>query len=315
MKKIIISSRSFSSGSIDLISKLQSAGFEAKFVDSKHSPEELAKELPGAIAWIAGTSEITSGIMDLAPDLKIIARYGVGFESVDLVAAKARGIIVTNTPGANSLAVTELTIGLAFSALRSIATSANQVRSADWSVIRGKQVEGSVVGIIGFGRIGRILAKKFAALGCEIWISDPYVDSKEITGAGYVSKSISEIAAGAHIVSLNAPGDGAIVDKNWFSSSLPGQVLINSARAELIDESAVADALRSEKLFAYAADTLHGEANSTNSPLMALDISKKVTVTAHLGAQTVEAVDLMGSMATENVLAVLAGKAPLNLVN
>ena len=253
--------------------------------------------------------------MDLAQNLKIIARYGVGFESVDLVAARERGIVVTNTPGANSLAVAELTIGLAMNALRAISTSASQVRVANWSVIRGKQLDGSVVGIVGFGRIGRILAGKFKALGCEVWISDPFIDSEEIKEAGYIPKSIPEISTGAEIVSLNAPGDGAIVDKSWVSNATADQVIINSARAELVDESAIADGLRSGKLFSYAADTLQGEKDSANSPLMAEDISSKVTITAHLGAQTVEAVDLMGSMATANVLAILAGKPAINVVS
>ncbi len=315
MTKIVISSRSFSSGSLDLLTKLSAAGFTPKFVDSKHDLAELAEELPSAIAWIAGTSKITSEALNLAPNLKIIARYGVGFESVDLVEAKNRGIIVTNTPGANSLAVAELTIGLTLNALRAISTSASQVRSSDWSVIRGNQLEGSIVGIIGFGRIGRILAKKFDALGCELWISDPFVDASEIKSAGYLSKSVSEIAVGANVVSLNAPGDVVIIDKNWFTNSVAGQVIINSARAELIDESAVAEALSSGKLFAYAADTLQGEKNSADSPLMASGIASKVTITAHLGAQTVAAIDLMGNMATENVLAVLAGKTPINPVN
>jgi D-3-phosphoglycerate dehydrogenase len=315
VKKILITSRSFSSGNLDLLAQLTAAGYEPKFADSKHDLTELTKELPDAIAWIAGTSKITADVMDLAQNLKIIARYGVGFESVDLVAARERGIVVTNTPGANSLAVAELTIGLAMNALRAISTSASQVRVANWSVIRGKQLDGSVVGIVGFGRIGRILAGKFKALGCEVWISDPFIDSEEIKEAGYIPKSIPEISTGAEIVSLNAPGDGAIVDKSWVSNATADQVIINSARAELVDESAIADGLRSGKLFSYAADTLQGEKDSANSPLMAEDISSKVTITAHLGAQTVEAVDLMGSMATANVLAILAGKPAINVVN
>ena len=315
MNKVLITSRSFSSGAIDLVAQLKAANLEPIFADSKHDSEELASELPTCIAWIAGTSKISSDLLDLAPNLKVIARYGVGFESVDLAAAKERGIVVTNTPGANSLAVAELTIGLALDALRAISTSADHVRSANWAVIRGKQLEGSVVGIVGFGRIGRILATKFKALGCQIWISDPFVDSKEISSAGFTAKSLAEISAGANIVSLNAPGDGAIVDQSWISGAIAGQVIINSARAELVDESAIADGLRSQKIFAYAADTLQGEKNSANSPLMASDIADKVTITAHLGAQTIEAIDLMGSMATANVLAILAGKPAINLVN
>ncbi len=314
MKKVIVTSRSFGSGSVDCVAKLTHAGIEVIFADSKHDLVELGEKLATADAWIAGTSPVTDEMLALAPKLKILARYGVGFESVDLSAAKAREIVVTNTPGANSLAVAELTIGLTIAALRGIAQSAQKVVQNDWSVIRGQQLEGSIVGIIGFGRIGRILASKLQALGCEIWICDPFINANEIVQLGYKAKTPIEIAVAAQIVSLNAPGDVQIVDAGWMAVAQPDQVIINTARAELVDESAIADGLRSGALFAYAADTLKGEKNSKESPLMATDIADKVTITAHLGAQTVGAVDLMGEMSTANVMAVLAGGSPLNPV-
>ncbi|MEI6041259.1 MAG: NAD(P)-dependent oxidoreductase, partial [Actinomycetes bacterium] len=299
---------------VDFVAKLTHAGIEVIFADSKHDLVELGEKLATADAWIAGTSPVTDEMLALAPKLKILARYGVGFESVDLSAAKAREIVVTNTPGANSLAVAELTIGLTIAALRGIAQSAQKVVQNDWSVIRGQQLEGSIVGIIGFGRIGRILASKLQALGCEIWICDPFINANEIVKLGFKSKTPIEIAVAAQIVSLNAPGDVQIVDAGWMAVAQADQVIINTARAELVDESAIADGLRSGALFAYAADTLKGEKNSKESPLMATDIADKVTITAHLGAQTVGAVDLMGEMSTANVIAVLAGGSPLNPV-
>ena len=314
MKKVIVTSRSFGSGSVDFVAKLTHAGIEVIFADSKHDLVELGEKLATADAWIAGTSPVTDEMLALAPKLKILARYGVGFESVDLSAAKAREIVVTNTPGANSLAVAELTIGLTIAALRGIAQSAQKVVQNDWSVIRGQQLEGSIVGIIGFGRIGRILASKLQALGCEIWICDPFINANEIVKLGFKSKTPIEIAVAAQIVSLNAPGDVQIVDAGWMAVAQADQVIINTARAELVDESAIADGLRSGALFSYAADTLKGEKNSKESPLMATDIADKVTITAHLGAQTVGAVDLMGEMSTANVMAVLAGGSPLNPV-
>jgi D-3-phosphoglycerate dehydrogenase len=314
MKKVIVTSRSFGSGSVDCVAKLTHAGIEVIFADSKHDLIELGEILGTADAWIAGTSPVTDEMLALAPKLKILARYGVGFESVDLAAAKAREIVVTNTPGANSLAVAELTIGLTIAALRGIAQSAEKVVQNDWSVIRGQQLEGSIVGIIGFGRIGRILASKLQSLGCEIWICDPFINANEIVQLGFKSKTPIEIAVAAQIVSLNAPGDVQIVDAGWMAVAQPDQVIINTARAELVDESAIADGLRSGALFAYAADTLKGEKNSKESPLMAIDIADKVTITAHLGAQTVGAVDLMGEMSTANVIEVLAGRSPLNPV-
>lgn len=315
MGKILVTSRSFSSGDLDLFKFLSDQGFNAKMADSKHELSELAQELPDCVGWIAGTSKVTSEMMDLAPNLKVIARYGVGFESVDLKAASERGIVVTNTPGANSLAVAELTLGLILTSLRGIVPSALGVRSSDWSVIRGRALEESTVGIIGFGRIGRILAQKLTALGCKIWVHDPFVKPEDIAALGYTAKEVNEISAGADIVSLHAPGDGALVTSDWVHLAKPGQLIINSARAELVDESAIAKGLREGKLSAYAADTLQGEKNSANSPLLAVDIANKVVITAHLGAQTVGAIDLMGKISCENAVAVLTGKPAMNPVN
>jgi D-3-phosphoglycerate dehydrogenase len=315
MKKVLVSSRSFSSGDLDLVRTLENSGFTVKFVDSKHDMAELKKELHDAVGWIAGTAPITAEMIALAPKLKVIARYGVGIESVDLIASSSAGITVTNTPGANSLAVAELTIGLTLAALRGIVSSAVAVREGNWSVTRGIQLAGSTVGIIGFGRIGRIVSQKFTALDCQIWVSDPFIDPREITELKYLIKSPIEIAQGANVVSLNAPGSSAIIDEAWISIALPGQVIINSARPELVDESAIADGLHSGKLFAYAADTLQGEKNSLDSPLLLPDIASKVIVSAHLGGQTKDAIDQMGKMATENLIAVLEGKPALNRVN
>ena len=252
--------------------------------------------------------------MGFAPELKIIARYGVGFEGIDLSSAKSRKIVVTNTPGANSLSVAELTLGLTFAALRGIVESAGNVRNSNWQVTRGFQLEGSRIGIIGFGRIGRLLAQKFRALGCDVWIFDPFIGEIQIIQDGFHPKTLDEIAKFCSIVSINAPGDVAIIDSNWLANCQDGQIIINSARAQLVDENAIANGLRSGKLFAYAADILQGEANSSASPLLKDYIKHKVTITAHVGSQTQSAIDAMGKASCDNLIAVLSGKPPINPV-
>ena len=224
-------------------------------------------------------------------------------------------IIITNTPNANSLAVAELAIALIFASQRGIVKSSNQTRINDWSVIRGRQIQGNVVGIIGFGNIGRILAAKLKAIGCEIWIYDPYVKKDEVSSAGYKSKELIEIAKYANIISLNAPGNSKIIDSNWIENAKESQVIINSARADLVDEAALAQGLRSGKISKYAADTVSSEGSDRISELLTPEFADKVIVTSHIGAQTVEAIDAMGKMASENVIAVLNGKSPLNPVN
>src|SRR5699024_2105108 len=123
-----------------------------------------------AAAWIAGTGPVTAKHLALAPQLRILARYGVGTDAVDLAAAAAAGVPVSNTPGANSEAVAEHALALILATLRAVPAGDRRVRAGDWSVTRGRQVAGATAGVIGFGRIGRALAGRLAALGCTILV-------------------------------------------------------------------------------------------------------------------------------------------------
>lgn len=307
---VVVTSRSFSSGRRDLVAELADAGLTVVRAGADHDLNQLGTVLPDAVAWIAGTGPVTSAHLDLAPGLKIVARYGVGYDAVDLAAADERGVLVTNTPGANSEAVAEHTIALLFAALRGIAAGDARVRGGDWSVSRGRQLSGSRVGVVGFGRIGRGTAAKLSALGCTVAAHDPYVDDDAMAAIGAESVALEGIAD-QDIVVLHAPGGRRLIDADYLQRCAPGQVIVNTARADLIDEAAVAAALTDGRLAGYAADTLQAEAgHGADSPLLDPALAAQVTITPHLGAQTTEAVDLMGSMATDDVIAVVAGRPP-----
>lgn len=305
---VLISSRSFSTGDVDLIKILDNSGCEIKKISTDHKIEEISGDLLNAVAWIAGVAPITNEMMAQAPNLKIISRYGVGVEAIDLESAKKRGILVANTPGANSNSVAELTLGLIFSALRNLPISNLNVRSSNWSVIRGKEINGMTVGVIGYGKIGKLVTNKLNQLGAKILVFDPFVSDSEMVDLEVINKS-------AQLVTLHSPGEDLIIDQNWLDKAPRGQIIINTARAKLVDESAVAKALRTGRLSFYASDTLSSENTQLESKLLADDLADKTLFTPHLGAQTNQAIDLMGSMAVENVLATLAGKPIRNLIS
>lgn len=312
---VLVTSRSFSSGSVDLTARLAVAGLDVARGPADHDISSLHPALGSAVAWIAGTGPVTAQHLALAPRLRVLARYGVGTDSVDLAATAAAGVPVSNTPGANSEAVAEHAVALSFAALRALPAGDRRVRAGDWAVTRGRQLAGSTAGVVGFGRIGRAVGARLSALGCTVLVHDPFVSEDDVRGAGHVTATLDRIRTDCTVVSLHLPGGETVVDRAWVASCAPGQTLVNTARAGLVDEAAVAEGLRAGHLSAYAADTLSTEsATDLPSPLLAGDLADVVVLTPHLGAQTVEAVDLMGSMAVDNVLAVLAGGAPVHPV-
>jgi D-3-phosphoglycerate dehydrogenase len=304
---VLISSRSFSTGNLDLNKILIDSGCEIRKISTSHDLAEISSDLANAVAWIAGVAPITSEMLDLAPNLKIISRYGVGVDSVDLLAAKDHGVLVANTPGANSNAVAELALSLIFSAARNILVSNINVRSDNWSAIRGKEINGMVVGVVGYGKIGRLVANKLRLLGAKVLVYDPYVSDSAIVDLSLINKS-------AELVTLHSPGTEQIITSDWINNAPNGQILINTARANLIDEISLASGLRSGKISFFAADSISTETSGKESPLLDSDLADKTLFTPHIGGQTESAVDLMGSMAVENVLAILAGKPLRNEV-
>lgn len=315
-RTVVVSSRSFSTGNRDLVGELAAAGLRVVRVAADHNLDELLPALRTATAWIAGTAPVTADQLTAAPELRVIARYGVGVESVDLMAAAEAGVLVTNTPGANSEAVSEHTVALVFAALRRIVEADARIRRGDWSVSRGRQLAGSIAAVVGFGRIGRGTAIRLAALGCELLVHDPFVGEQTIRAAGYEPVDINQLRRRADVVALHAPGGALLVDRTWLTDCRAAQLIVNTARADLVDEHEVAEALRDGRLFGYAADTLANEAQAgPPSPLLDPELHDRVTLTPHLGAQTVEAVDMMGAMAVADVLAVLAGKDPAHPVH
>lgn len=311
--KILVTSRSFGSGKNDYSAQLAALGHRVVSGSPSHDLEALTADLADTDAWIAGTGPVTAAHLDRAPALKVIARYGVGVEAVELDAAAARGIVVTNTPGANSGAVADHTVALLLAAARQVAAGDRRVRRGDWRAIRGRELGAMAIGIWGFGRIGQGVARRLRGFGPRIVACDPYLDHQRAEELGVEPGSPEDLAR-CDAVSLNAPGGSTLVTREWLQGVRPGLLLVNSARADLVDEEALAEALRTGVIAGYAADSVAGDVAGHDSPLLADDLAELVTITPHVGAQTVEAIDEMGRLAVENALAVLNGKQPPNAV-
>ena len=311
--KILVTSRSFGSGKNDYSAQLAALGHQVVSGSPNHDLEALTADLADTDAWIAGTGPVTGAHLDRAPALKVIARYGVGVDAVELDAAAARGIVVTNTPGANSGAVADHTVALLLAAARQVAEGDRRVRRGDWRAIRGRELGAMAIGIWGFGRIGQGVARRLSGFGPSIVACDPYLDLQRAEELGVEPGSPEDLGR-CDAVSLNAPGGATLVTREWLQGVRPGLLLVNSARADLVDEEALAEALRSGVIAGYAADSVAGDTSGHDSPLLADDLAERVTITPHVGAQTVEAIDEMGRLAVENALAVLNGQQPPNAV-
>ena len=306
---VVVTARSFGSGDANPAGLLQKAGLRVARADPAHDHAALEETLSAAVAWIAGTSPVDDRHLAAAPNLKIVARHGTGYDAVDLAAAARRGVLVTNTPGANAEAVADYTVGLMLAALRHLVAGNRASREGVRPVLRGRELGALTVGIVGFGYIGRAVARRLiGGFGSRVLAYDPYIAPERAREAGVEPVGdLSGLARAADVLTLHMPGGGgAVVDATFLRHMRPRAVLINTARGDLLDEEAVAGALAEGRLAAAAVDVLASEP-ATSSPL--LDAPNAI-VTPHVAAQTTQAIDRMGMMAAEEVVRVLAGEAP-----
>jgi D-3-phosphoglycerate dehydrogenase / 2-oxoglutarate reductase len=308
---VVVTARSFGSGDADPASLLEEAGLEVVRADPVHDLGALVDPLSEAVAWIAGTSPVADTHLSAAPSLRVLAHYGIGYDSVDLAAAARRSVIVTNTPGANVEAVADHTVGLVLAVLRHFVEGNRAARNGSHPTLRGYELGAPTVGVVGFGRIGRAVALRLSGgFGSRVVAYDPFIPPELIreTPGVEVAADLRELASLADVLSLHMPGGaGPVVDADLVEVMKPGAVLVNTARGDLLDEEQVAATLHDGRLGAAAVDVLASEP-AFASPL--LD-APNTLVTPHVAAQTTEAIDRMGLWAVREVIRVLGGESPL----
>ena len=278
------------------------------------SSPELQELLPGCDGFIAGLDQVDRMALESADRLKVIARYGVGIDNIDLETATRKRIVVTNTPHANAVSVAELTIALLLALARLIPEVTTSVRNGEWPRVQGKVLQGKVIGLIGLGAVGMEVAHRLEAWQTTLLAYDPFPDKSRALSVKVRLVELEVLIRQADFVSLHAPllaETRHMVNADFLSRMKPGAHLINTARGELVNEPALLDALNSGQLAGAALDVCSEEPPAANSPLRR---HPRVIATPHCGAHTDGAADGMGWQSLHDCLAVLRGESPAHPV-
>lgn len=266
---------------------------------------ELLHDADGAII---SSMPITEGVLAQAPRLKVIALRGVGYDSVDVAAATARGIPVAVAPGFTD-SVADYVFGLLLAIARQVAQADRLVRERRWEVLVSSNIAGKTLGIIGLGRIGKAVARRARGFDMPVLAADVVRDESFAASHNVRYVTLEELLEQADIVSINAPLQGDtrhLIDASALASMKPTAFLVNTARGDLVDEAALAEALQAGRLAGAGLDVFHDEP-LLNSPLRGLD---NVVLSPHLAAYSREGLCETGVLAARAVLAVLAGGRP-----
>ncbi|MEG0357422.1 MAG: phosphoglycerate dehydrogenase, partial [Christensenellaceae bacterium] len=270
--------------------------------------DEILERLNGVDGYVAGLDYITAEVIEKAPQsLKVISRYGAGVDRVDMPACIKKGIVVTNTPGTNSVAVCELAFSLMLCAARNIPKLHDAVQKGEWPRSEGIELRGKTLGIVGMGAIGKNLATRAKAFGMIVNAYDPYFDQAFADANGIEKMDMQQVLRSSDFISLHVPlneDTRHMINADCIAMMKKGAIIINTARGGIIDEQAAAQAVKSGQLGGLGLDAFEQEP-LLDSPLKGLD---RVIFTPHTGAHTSEAVSGMGNMAVSNVIAVLEGK-------
>ena len=262
------------------------------------SEDQLVATKPvNCVGIIAGLEPLSARVLDNYPELKVISRLGAGMDTVDLDAARRRGVSVLGTPDATTDAVAELTIGLMITSLRGIATSDRNMHSKTWRPVTGSLIKGRTVGIVGFGRIGRRVAELVEAFGARVVYYDPFAQGRDTR-----SVTMQQLLAESDILTLHAPLNDqtrGVLGAGEISRLKPGCLVVNVARGGLVDETALASAVHAGRLKA-AVDCFVDEPYSG-----ALCDEPDAVLTAHMGSLTTETRTLMEVTAARQLVAEL----------
>lgn len=261
-------------------------------------------------------TEVTARVIDAGTKLKFIGRAGAGVDNIDTEAATRRGIIVANAPEGNTLAATEHTMAMMLSLARNIPQATASLKKGEWkrSKFMGVELNDKVLGIIGFGRIGREVAKRAQAMEMKCIAYDPFITKERAASLGVEMVPIEELFRRADVITVHTPlikETRHLINAKSIATMKDGVLLINCARGGIIDEAALVDAIKSGKVAGAALDVFENEP-PTDSPLLELD---KVIVTPHLGASTVEAQKNVAISVANQCISVLSGGAAKYVVN
>jgi phosphoglycerate dehydrogenase-like enzyme len=309
---VLVASRSFGPHCPDAVRRMEQAGCELRPNVWGRAPREaeLLDVVGDVDAIISGTEPLSAAVLAAAPKLKVISKHGVGYENIDLAAAKARGIPVCVAGGAIADSVADMAFALLLALARQIPRGDQAVKQGQWPRMVGVELRGKTLGIVGLGQIGKGLVRRAKGFGLHTIAYDVYPDERFAASWGVRYVALDELLAQADWVSLHAPltpQTRHMIRAETLATMKPGAYLINTARGELVDEAALAAALRDGRLAGAASDVFTQEPPGPNE-LLALD---NFIAAPHSAGQTADGLRAMGEVTADNLLRVLAGQPPL----
>lgn len=304
-EKILITTSSFQVDDNQHLRRLVDAGYEVVLnpFGRRLSEAEIADLMTeiGPVGMIAGVEPLTAAVIDRARSLKIISRCGVGVDSVDVDAARARNVVVTITPDGPTAAVSELTLAMMLAACRRIAEADRRIRDGEWGGLMGRLLSRQTVGLVGYGRIGRAVGRLVSGVGASVVASDPHAAEP----CDVPLLKLDDLMGQADIVSLHvplSPETQRLISADRIAMMKPGSILINAARGGLVDEAALKVALDDGHLSAAALDCFEDEPYA--GPLRECSTA---LLTAHMGSYAREARAMMELEAAKNLATNLIG--------
>ena len=307
----------------DGLGLLRKDGVELRVNDlgRSYSKEELIRELEDVDGVITLVDQFDKEVIESSKKLKVISRYGVGYDSVDIDAATGAGVLVTITPFALTDSVAETTLGLMLMVARKLTTADRLVKEKTWtdnydsSRLMGVELAGKTLGIIGLGRIGAHVAKRATAFGMKVKYYDMmrYELLEQLMGIEYVT--LDELLSKSDFVSIHTPLTKAtrgLIGERELKSMKSSSYIINTSRGQVVDQRALLKALKEKWIAGAGLDVFDVEPIPLSDPMLELD---NVVLTPHIGSATMEARSRMSQEAALNVLTVIKGRQPRNVVN
>ena len=303
MGKILITPRSLTKDGDPDLDLLTREGFELVFSTPGKLPEEgeLIRLLPGCIGYLAGVEPITAVVLEAADTLQVISRNGTGINNIDIQAAQRLGIEIMRAEGANARGVAELTLGAILGLIRSIPFSDACMKRGLWERRKGLELQGRTLGLIGCGKIGQLVTRLALAFGMDVLAYDAFPDQRFAPAASFRFTTMEEALFSSDFISLHCPEQPdarAILDSERLRRLKPGVYIVNTARASLIDETAILEALQEGRVAGLALDVYDREPPAPSALLR----DDRVIVTPHIGGYTSESVSRATLAAVENLL-------------
>lgn len=289
---------------------------EVRHVDGTDRPALLQAVKQADALLVRSATKVDAEVLAASSTLKVVARAGVGLDNVDVPAATERGVLVVNAPTSNIVSAAEHAIALLLAVARRVPAADQSLRAGEWkrSAFGGVELNGKTVGVVGFGKIGQLVAQRLAAFDTHLLAYDPYVSAARAAQLGVELVSLDELLQRSDAISIHlpkTPETKGLIDAAALAKVKKGVLIVNAARGGLIDESALADAIRDGKVGGAGIDVFATEP-TTSSPLFELP---NVVVTPHLGASTAEAQDRAGTDVARSVLLALRGEFVPDAVN